>query len=148
MIRVPDTSTPPSPAQREGDDRADAYRALIAASAAATIAALPHVRCLLPTGWHATGRQAIIGATYTVDIDPPTGVVDATAYLIPRTDGHDGTGIGWLVRVHNRQQRVDFPLYTDDGAHAAVFATVEAAVDAAITVLRVEAVSTRPGRRQ
>lgn len=146
VMLAPDTTTTPSPPQREADDRAEACRAVIAASAAASTAALPQVRSLLPTGWHAICHQAITGATHTVDIDPPTGVVDATAYRIPRTDGHDGAGAGWSVRVHNRQQRVDFPLSTDGGAHAAVFADVEAAVAAAITVVRVEAVPTRTGR--
>ena len=116
-----------------------------AASAAATTAALPHVRQVLPDGWHASGHQAISGATHTVEIDPPTGVVDATAYLMPRTDD-DGAVTGWWVRVHNRQQRVDFPLYTDGGARAAVYTSVEDAVAAAITALRIEAVPTRIGR--
>ena len=142
---APDTTPSPSPAQQAANDRADAARAVIAASATATTAALPRVRRLLPPGWRAGGHQAISGATHTVAIDPPAGVVDATAYLMPRTGEHDGTVAGWWVRVHNRQQRVDFPVYTDGGAHAAVFTSVDDAVAAAITVLRVEAVPAHLG---
>jgi hypothetical protein len=143
---APGTTPKLSPAQQAANERADAAQAVIAASATATTAALPRVRRLLPDGWHAGGHQAISGATHTVAIDPPTGVVDATAYLMPRTDDHDGTVTGWWVRVHNRQQRVDFPLYTDGGARAAVYTSVDDAVAAAITVLRIEAVPARIGR--
>ena len=145
---TPAPGTPPklSPAQQVFDERADAAQAVIAASATATTAALPRVRQLLPDGWHASGHQAISGATHTVTIDPPTGVVDATAYLMPRTGDHDGTVTGWWVRVHNRQQRVDFPLYTDGGARAAIYTSVDDAVAAAITALRIEAVPTVVGR--
>jgi hypothetical protein len=143
---APDTTTSPSPAQQAANDRAATAQAVIAASAAATTAALQRVRHLLPDRWHAACHQAIIGATHTVAIDPPPGVVDATAYLMPRTGDHDGTVSGWSVRVHNRQQRVNFPLYTDGGARAAVYTSVDDAVTAAITVLRVEAVPTVSGR--
>jgi hypothetical protein len=143
---APDPTTSPSPAQRAADERADAARAVIAASATATTAALPRVRHLLPEGWHASGHQTISGATHTVAIDPPTGVVDATAYVMPRTDDRDGTVSGWWVRVHNRQQRVDFPLYTDGGARVAVYTSVEDAVAAAVAALRIEAVPTVIGR--
>jgi hypothetical protein len=145
MPPAPDTTTPPSPAQRAANDNAAAARALVTASATATTAVLPRVRQLLPAGWHATSYQAIRGATHTVAVDPPTSLVDATAYLLPRTD-QAGRVAGWWVRVHNRAQRVDFPLYTRGGADAAVFEGVDAAVDAAITALRVEAAPARTGR--
>ncbi|WP_432833028.1 hypothetical protein [Dactylosporangium sp. CA-092794] len=135
----------PGPAQQEADARADAARAVIAASARVTAAVLPHVRQLLPAGWRASSHQAISGATHTVAIDPPTALVDATAYLLPNTGSGEDAVSGWGVRVHNRQQRVDFPLYTDGGAHAAVFTDVADAVTAAITALRIEAVPTRIG---
>ncbi len=146
MTPTPGTTPKPSPAQQAANEQADAARNLIAASATATAAALPRVRQLLPDGWQARGRQAISGATHTVDIDPPTSLVDATAYLIPRTDEHDGTVTGWWVRVHNRHQRVDFPLYTDGGARAAVYTSVEGAAASAISALRIEAVPTGIGR--
>ena len=146
MTPAPGTTPKPSPAQQAANEQADATRKLIAASATATTAALPRVRQLLPDGWHASGHQAISGATHTVDIDPPTGMVDATAYLMPRTDDHDGAVTGWWVRVHNRHQKVDFPLYTDGGARAAFYTSVDAAVAAAITALRIEAVPTVIGR--
>ena len=143
---APDTTPKPSPAQRAANERAAVAQARIAASATAVTAALPRVRPLLPDGWQTRGHQTVSGATHTVAIDPPTGVVDATAYLMPRTDESDGTVAGWWVRVHNRQQRVDFPLYTDGGARAAVYITVDDAVAAAITALRIEAVPTVIGR--
>ncbi len=136
----------PGPAQREAADRADTARALIAASAAAATTALRHVRCLLPAGWHAACHQVLSGALHTIDIDPPTDVVHATAYLIPRTE--DGAVTGWWVRVHNRRQRIDFPLYTHGGTRAAVYASVEDAVAAAITALRVEAAPPPTARPQ
>src|SRR5689334_20514322 len=131
----PGTTPKVSPAQQAANERADAAQVVIAASAAATTAALPHVRPLLPDGWQTSGHQAISGATHTVAIDPPTSLVDATAYLMPRTDEGDDTVTGWWVRVHNRQQRVDFPLYTDGGARAAVYTSVDDAVAAAVTAL-------------
>lgn len=146
MTSAPDETPKLSPAQQVANERADAAQAVIAASAAATTVVLPRVRHLLPDGWHASCHQAISGATHTVAIDPPTGMVDATAYLMPRTNDRDGTVTGWWVRVHNRQQRVDFPLYTDGGARAAVYTSVEDAVAAAITALRIEAVPSRIGR--
>jgi hypothetical protein len=146
VTSAPDATPRLSPAQQVANNRADAAQAVIAASATAVTAALPRVRQLLPDGWHASGHQAISGATHTVDIDPPTGMVDATAYLTPRTDEGDGTVTGWWARVHNRQQRVDFPLYTDGGARAAVYTSVDDAVTAAITALRIEAVPTIVGR--
>src|SRR3954471_22757541 len=105
MTPTPDPAGP-SPAQQEADARADAARAVIAASARATAAVLPHVRQLLPADWDASSHQAISGATHTVAIDPPTALVDATAYLLPATSGGEGTVADWWVRVHNRQQRV------------------------------------------
>ena len=148
MTPTPDAAGPVSPAQQEADARAGAARAVIAASARATAAVLPHVRQLLPADWRAGSHQAIAGATHTVAIDPPTALVDATAYLLPDTGACEGTESGWWVRVHNRQQQVDFPLYTDGGAHAAVFAHIADAVTAAITALRIEAVPARSGHRR
>lgn len=142
---APETAPSPSPAQQLADEQAEAARAIIAASAAATIAALPCVRPLLPTGWHASCPQPISRATHTLAIDPPTDMVDATAYLKPHTT-NDGTVAGWYVRVHNRAKRIGFPLYTEGGAHAAVFTNAEDAATVAITVLRIEAVPARLGR--
>lgn len=69
-----------------------------------------------------------------IDIEPPAGPVDAMAYLTPPPDGDHG----WLVRVHNRAQRIDFSLYIAGEAHAASFPTAGDALDAAVRALHIE----------
>jgi hypothetical protein len=56
--------------------------------------------------------------------------------------GRDGTVTGRRVRIHNRRQRMDFPFYTDGGARAAAYTSVDDAVAAAVTTLRIEAAPT------
>ncbi|GIJ34984.1 hypothetical protein [Micromonospora sediminimaris] len=114
-------------------DRAAETARRVAASARQVTDNLPRVHTMLPEGWTARPHQGIDGALYAIAIDAPGGVIDATAYLHPPTDTS-----GWQVTVHNRVTGVGFPSYTDGGARAASFDTVEAAATDGIRLLRGE----------
>ena len=110
-------------------------------------AAVDLARCLVRDGWLVTAGQVVEGACHTLDLRPPAGPVDVHAYLTPphhippHRSARDCTALycgGWHVRVHNRTQGVDFPLYNPGGAHAASFDTLAEAVDAALTAVTAE----------
>jgi hypothetical protein len=107
----------------------------------AVAAAIGHARTLVPAGWRAQARQARPDVCHAIDIHPPAGAVDVTAYLLPA-----GSDRGWHVQIHNRTRRVGFPLYTRGGAEAAYYATVDDAVTAAVTALRIEIPEPAGGR--
>jgi tripartite-type tricarboxylate transporter receptor subunit TctC len=90
---------------------------------------------LLPDGWSAAASQAISEAIHTIAITPPGGAVDVSADLSPPASDGDS---GWSVRIHNRAEGIDFPLYTAGGAHAATYCTAPDAAAAAVTALRCE----------
>ncbi|QGN48003.1 hypothetical protein GKC29_14885 [Micromonospora sp. WMMC415] len=126
-------------AERDHRRRAAANQRRIAASACQVHRAMSAVHGRMPDGWHAVARQHVDGALHTLDVEPAPGQagVDAIAYLIPPTGGCRE----WRVRVHNRTRRINFPLYRDGGAQAALFDTAGDALDAAICALRVEIAS-------
>jgi hypothetical protein len=96
-------------------------------------AAVDPARRLIPDGWQAKAGQVMEGACHTLEVYPPAGPVDVHAYLTP-----PHCGGGWYVRVSNRTQGVDFPLYTCGGAHAASFDSLAEAVTAAVTAVRTQ----------
>ncbi|WP_433651570.1 hypothetical protein ACQP2C_02940 [Micromonospora zamorensis] len=118
-------------ADREQRQRAAENERAIAKAVDLVDEHLPEVQRLVPEGW-AARRHQTDGARCTVAIDAPADV-NATSYLSPPVGR-----FGWYVRVHNRTTGMDFPLYTDGGARAASFDTIEAAVAAAVEALRVE----------
>ncbi|CCH17736.1 hypothetical protein [Micromonospora lupini] len=124
-------------ADREQRRRAAEEDRAIARSVELVDEHLPEAQRLVPEGW-AARRHQNDGARCHVAIDAPADV-NATSYLSP-PDGKSG----WYVRVHNRTTGIDFPLYTDGGARAASFDTIEAAVAAAVEALRVESAEARP----
>lgn len=95
--------------------------------------ALPAVQAHVPDNWQATVAQPPSGATWALTIHPPAGPIDVYAYLSPPHSDR-----GWHVRIHNRTEKVGFPLYTAGGAQAAQFGTLPDAVDAAVTALLTE----------
>jgi len=94
---------------------------------------LAAARSRLPEGWRGVTDLPLPGAIWSLTIQPPGGPVQVEAYLVP-----SDTNRGWYVRIHNRTEGVGFPLYTPGGAHAAHYATLDQAVDAAVTALRTE----------
>ncbi|ROO60329.1 hypothetical protein EDC02_2190 [Micromonospora sp. Llam0] len=133
LVYDPDHSDWTSFAERKYRRRAADYERRVTASAEQVHRASAALRDRVPDGWRVSACQHGDGAIHTVDIRPPTGTIDATACLTPPDD--DG---GWHVRVHNRAQRIDFPLYRAGGARAASFASPGDALDAAVNALRVE----------
>ncbi|MGC5054955.1 hypothetical protein ACLQ2S_26320 [Micromonospora sp. DT48] len=117
-------------AEHTSRDRAAETARLITATARQVTEHLPRVHRMLPKGWTARPHQGIDDAPYAIAIDAPDGVIDATTYLHPPTDTS-----GWHVTVHNRVTGVGFPSYTDGGARAASFDTVEAAATDGIRLL-------------
>jgi hypothetical protein len=95
--------------------------------------ALPAVQAHVPDHWQATVDPPSSGATWALTIHPAAGPIDVHAYLTPPHSNR-----GWYVRIHNRTEKVGFPLYTAGGAHAAQFGTLPDAVDAALTALLTE----------
>ena len=106
---------------------------VIAVSAHAVGEALPRLTGLVPDGWSLSAGQNLPGALHTLTLTPPPPLVHVNACLRP-----PDRGFGWYVRVHNRSQRIDYPLYEAGGVRAAHFATAEDALQAAITALRVD----------
>jgi hypothetical protein len=133
LVHDPEHGDWTSFAEREYRQRAADTRRRVAASAEQVHRALVAVRDRVPEGWRFGACQHLDGAIHTLTVEPPADIIDATAYLAPPDDGD-----GWRVRVHNRAQGIDFPLYGAGGARAAVFADPGDAVDAAVTALRVE----------
>jgi len=121
-------------AEREHRQHATETARRIADATGVVTRTLPRLQALVPPGWQVTVHQPS-SAIPTIAVDPPPGTVDATAYLQP-ADGDRG----WYVRIHNRARRIDFPLYTAGGAHAAYFATTAKALHAARTALAIEMV--------
>ncbi|WP_444951086.1 hypothetical protein [Micromonospora ureilytica] len=124
-------------ADREQRQRAAENERAIAKSVDLVEEHLPEAQRLVPEGW-AARRHQTDGARCHVAIDAPADG-NATSYLSP-PDGR----FGWYSRVHNRTTGIDFPLYTDGGARAASFDTIEAAVAAAVEALRVASAEARP----
>jgi len=120
-------------AEREHRMRAAEDAAAIAASAAAVAEALPRLTGLVPDGWSLSAGQILPGAVHTLTLTPPPSLVQVCAYLRPPE-----RGFGWYVRVDNRTEGVDYPLYEAGGVRAAHFATVEEALQAAITAVCVD----------
>ncbi len=120
-------------AEHASRDRAAETARRVATSARQVTEHLSRVHRMLPEGWTARPHQGIHDVPYAIAVDAPDGVIDATAYLHPPTDIP-----GWHVTVHNRITGVGFPSYTDGGARAASFDTVEAAATDGIRLLRGE----------
>jgi hypothetical protein len=136
-----------SPAEHDRRQREARTAQVIEESRIAVGASLAEAAALLPDGWTIETGQIMDGSVHalTVAVPPQPGPADASteacadgdaiavASLIPPSDS-----CGWKVRVCNRVQRVGYPLFTDGGARAAQYATVAAAMNAAVNVLRIE----------
>jgi hypothetical protein len=129
-------------AEREYRRRAADNERRVTASAEQVHRASVALHDRIPEGWRIAACQHGDRAMHTLDIEPPPDTLDATAYLAPPDDGD-----GWHVRVHNRTQGIDFPLYRDGGARAASFANPGDALAAAVNALRVEIAGTTTTRR-
>ncbi|GAB3848658.1 GGDEF domain-containing protein [Dactylosporangium cerinum] len=148
-----------SPAEQLHRRAAEATARRVAVSVRLVAEAGPTLALSAPAGWSVTAAVPVIdGALHSIAVHPPVGSVDATAYLIPDIELHhhsndragdaehtrhplhpDSTArTEWTVRVHNRAEGVDFPLYTDGGARAALFRTAADACTAAVHALRIE----------
>jgi hypothetical protein len=133
LFACPETGQWVSAAECEFRRRERRRAAVVEHTRRTTECSLDHARRILPPGWHAQVEQTLPGACHTLHLHPPAGAVDAYAYLVPPHDGR-----GWYVRIHNRTRGVDFPLYTAGGAHAAYFDQLDAAIDAAVTAVRID----------
>jgi hypothetical protein len=135
-----------SPAELDHRQRAARTAQTIEASLLAVEAHLGEATALLPEGWRIDSGPVMDGSVHVLTIavpaDPSPAAMStgagsgrdaiAVASLIPRPDN------GWHVEVFNRARRISYPLYTHGGAHAARYATVAAAMNAAINALRIE----------
>ena len=133
---VPDPATGQwvSFAEREHRIRTADDAVAIVASAHAIAEALPRLTGLVPDGWSLSAGQNLPGALHTLTLDPPPEApLAVTAFLCPPDRNH-----GWCVRVHNRTQRIDYPLYEAGGVRAAYYTTAEDALQAAITAVHVD----------
>jgi len=136
-----------SPAERDRRQREARTAQFIEESRLTVQAHLAEATVLLPDGWSIESGQIMDGSVHalTVAVPPQPGPADAAtgaitgnrviaiATLTPPSDG-----LGWHVEVSNRVQRVSYPLFAGGGVRAAEYATVAAAMDAAVNVLRIE----------
>jgi hypothetical protein len=133
LVLDPATGEWVSFAERDRRIREADYMVAVTASATAVAEALPRLTGLVPDGWSVSAGQTVPDTLHVLTLTPPPSLVRVSASLRPPYQGH-----GWYVRVDNRTEGVDYPLYEPGGVRAAYFPTAEDALQAALTAVHTE----------